>query len=211
MRRQEQAAATKDSLLVAAERLFAEHGVRSVTHRQITEAAGQANNAAITYYFGTTDDLLVALVRRHADAIGRTRVELIEAVSRPGALADWLSCLVLPVFRHLEDLGVPSHYARFTAQMTADPTLHRLVVDAATSDRPSLSSIGAGIRDCLPHLDDRTYDERLEFTRQLTIHTAAERERALAAGHPTRRPDWRSAADGLLAALEAMWRAPLPT
>ena len=40
-------------LLLAAERLFAEHGLAGVSLRQISIEAGSSNNSAIRYHFGS--------------------------------------------------------------------------------------------------------------------------------------------------------------
>ncbi|MEV0038015.1 TetR family transcriptional regulator, partial [Streptomyces sp. NPDC050804] len=50
--RAERGDATRELILVTAERLFAEHGVFAVSNRQVSEAAGQGNNAAVGYHFG---------------------------------------------------------------------------------------------------------------------------------------------------------------
>ena len=60
--RQAHATDTRELILTTAERLFAEHGV-AVSNRQISEAAGQANNFAVGYHFGTKTDLVLAIVR----------------------------------------------------------------------------------------------------------------------------------------------------
>jgi hypothetical protein len=38
-----------------------------VANRPISEAAGQGDNAAVTYHFGAKADLICAIVRRHAE------------------------------------------------------------------------------------------------------------------------------------------------
>ena len=55
--RAERASTTQEAILKAAERLYAEHGVFAVSNRQVSEAAGQGNNAAVGYHFGTKADL----------------------------------------------------------------------------------------------------------------------------------------------------------
>lgn len=47
--------------MTAAERLYAEHGVFGMSNRQVSEAAGQGNNAAVGYHFGTKTDLVRAI------------------------------------------------------------------------------------------------------------------------------------------------------
>src|ERR1700686_2031953 len=59
--RNDRASTTREAILTAAERLFAEHGVYAVSNRQVSEAAGQGNNAAVGYHFGTKADLVCAL------------------------------------------------------------------------------------------------------------------------------------------------------
>jgi Bacterial regulatory proteins, tetR family len=56
---------TRQAILSAAERLFAERGMYAVSNRQISEAAGQGNNAAACYHFGTRTDLLRAIENKH--------------------------------------------------------------------------------------------------------------------------------------------------
>jgi AcrR family transcriptional regulator len=63
--RGERASSTQEAILVAAERLFAEHGVFAVSNRQVSEAAGQGNNAAVGYHFGTKADLVRAIEEKH--------------------------------------------------------------------------------------------------------------------------------------------------
>ncbi|HEX5746632.1 MAG TPA: helix-turn-helix domain-containing protein [Archangium sp.] len=71
---------TRELLLVTAERLFAEHGVEAVSNRQVSEAAGQSNNFAVGYHFGTKEELVVAIVRRHYEPIERRRSEMLAEI-----------------------------------------------------------------------------------------------------------------------------------
>ena len=52
--------ATALQLLLAAERLFAEHGLAGI-YCAISIEAGSSNNSAIQYHFGSKDDLLRAI------------------------------------------------------------------------------------------------------------------------------------------------------
>ena len=50
-----------DKIKRIARQLFAERGVDGVTVRDIAEASGQKNHAAVAYYFGSKDALLVSI------------------------------------------------------------------------------------------------------------------------------------------------------
>ena len=63
--RADRASSTQEAILKAAERLYAEHGVFAVSNRQVSEAAGQGNNAAVGYHFGTKTDLVRAIEQKH--------------------------------------------------------------------------------------------------------------------------------------------------
>ena len=49
------------AILATAERLFGQFGLNGVTIRQITLAAGMANNSAVAYHFGDREGLLKAI------------------------------------------------------------------------------------------------------------------------------------------------------
>jgi AcrR family transcriptional regulator len=206
--REEQAGATRELILTAAERLFAERGVYAVSNRQVGEAAGQGNNTAVGYHFGTKADLVRAIVRKHATRIEELRARLVAEVGDEDDVRAWVDCLVRPVLEHLAALGSPTWYARFCAQVVSDPALHRIVVDESLTS-PSLRRIVDGLDRCLPDLPPEVRTERGEMARHLIVHVTAERERALAENTPTHRSNWQDAATGLADAVVGMWLAPV--
>lgn len=206
--REEQSGTTRELLLTAAERLFAEHGVYAVSNRQVSEAAGQGNNTAVGYHFGTKTDLVRAIVRRHSTRIEEIRARLVADLADPDEVRGWVDCLVRPSLEHLAALGSPTWYARFCAQVVADPALHRIMVEEALTS-PSLQTIIDGLNRCLPDLPAEVRVERGEMVRHLIVHVAAERERALAEHTPTPRSTWDAAATGLTDAVIGMWLAPV--
>ena len=70
---------TRDRILDAAERLFAEQGFHLTTLRQITQSA-EANLAAVNYYFGSKQELIRAIFRRRLDALNAARLERLDAI-----------------------------------------------------------------------------------------------------------------------------------
>lgn len=206
--RQAHAHETREAILVTAERLFAEHGVAAVSNRQIAEAAGQANNFAVGYHFGSKADLVLAIVRRHVPAIEQRRAGMLTVIEGSHALRDWLACLVLPNTEHLAALGNPSWYARFIAQATTDPALRQLVIDETVASG-AMRAVTERLMRLLPVLPADVVAERGDMSRQLIVHTCAERERALHEGAATPRASWDAAAVGLIDALVGLWQAPV--
>ncbi|MEU0806840.1 MULTISPECIES: helix-turn-helix domain-containing protein [unclassified Streptomyces] len=206
--RAEQVSATRELILTAAERLFAERGVYAVSNRQVSEAAGQGNNAAVGYHFGTKADLVRAIARKHAGEIERIRGRLLAEIGDSDDIRDWVACLVRPVPEHLADLGSPTWYARFCAQVMTDPALHEIIVEESLSSA-SLPQVIEGLNRCLPDLPAEVSAERGIMARELILHISAERERALAENSPTPRATWHDAATGLIDAIVGLWLAPV--
>ncbi len=209
--RTERASTTREAILTAAERLFAEHGVFAVSNRQVSEAAGQGNNAAVGYHFGTKTDLVRAIEQKHRGPIEQLREQMVTQILQtgdPANMRDWVACLVCPLTEHLAAIGNPSWYARFAAQVMADPAYHNIVVKDALSS-PSLVEVIDGINRCLPELPIGVLVERNVMARNLLMHTCADRERALAAGTSVPRPSWQAAASGLIDAIVGLWLAPV--
>ena len=178
------------------------------SNRQISEAAGQGNNAAVCYHFGTRTDLLRAIERKHREPIEQLRAAMLADIGDSAELRDWVACLVRPLTDHLDNLGNPSSYARFAAQAMADPTYRDVVTQDALSS-PQLVQTIAGINRCLPELSKRVRFERIVMARNLLMHTCAEHEGALAQRGPRARSPWPPAADGLTDAITGLWQAPV--
>jgi AcrR family transcriptional regulator len=201
---------TREQILVAAERLFAQHGVVAVSNRQISEAAGQGNNTAVGYHFGAKADLVRAIVAKHAGELERLRGAMLARCAGSTDLRDWVACLVRPFTDHLAELDGPTWYARFSTQVMTDPVLRQIVIEYAL-ETPSTRLAVDGIRRCMGDFPPAVYTERLSMAGSLIMHTCAERERALADGTPVVRPTWQSPAAGLVDALDGLLRATATT
>jgi AcrR family transcriptional regulator len=206
--RAERAHATRELILTAAERLFAEHGVLAVSNRQVSEAAGQGNNTAVGYHFGSKADLARAIAHRHLAPIEEIRRHMVAEAGDSTDVRDWIACLVRPVAQHLAAVGSPTWFARFGAQMMTDPAFRSIMVEESQSS-PSLVRIVHGLHRCLPDLPAEVRAERGDMARLLLVHVIGERERALAEGTATPRSSWDEAATGLIDALVGLWLAPV--
>lgn len=203
-----QVGATRLQILTTAERLFAEQGLYAVSNRQISAAAGQGNNAAVGYHFGTKADLVRAIVRRHSGPIEALRTEMAAAAAGSREVRDWVACLVRPITTHLASFDGQSWYGRFSAQVMTDPAFRAIMAEESLAT-PSLQSVVDNFRQCPPDLPPEVRTERGDMLRTLMVHVVAERERALADGTATPRTTWDEAATGLIDAITGLWTAPI--
>jgi AcrR family transcriptional regulator len=206
--RTERASVTREAILAAAERLFAEHGVYAVSNRQVSEAAGQGNNAAVGYHFGTKADLVRAIEQKHRVPIERLLARMVAETGDSMELRDWIACMVCSLTEHLHQLGNPTWYARFAAQALADPAYQKIVVKGALA-APSVLRVVDGITRCLPNLPMAVVAERNIMARNLMMHTCADFERSFAEGSALPRTSWGAVGSGLIDAIVGMWLAPV--
>lgn len=206
--RADKVAQTRERILYAAERLFAEHGLFAVSNRQISEAAGQANNSAVGYHFGTKSELVKAVVNRHVEPIEKRRGELLDELGGDSGVRDWVACSVRPMTDHLDSLPEVTWWARLVAQILTDPNLHLLELgELTTSDLQQQNN--EGLRHSLTELPDEVFAEREQMVRNLVVFVCAERERALAEGASTPPATWSETAIGLIDAITGIWLAPV--
>jgi len=206
--RSQRADNTRETILSAAERLFAEHGIAAVSHRQIVVAARQGNNAAVAYHFGTKADLARAIEDKHGDHIESLRARMIADIGDSPDLRDWVTCLVQPLTDHLGAIGKPSWYARFAAQVVTDPTYQRIITKNGF-ESATLGRVVEEIGRALPTLPAEVHAERSIMMRTMLLYTCAEFERELAEGKPFPWPDWPAAAHGLIDGIVALMHGPV--
>jgi AcrR family transcriptional regulator len=154
---------TKDRILDAAERLFAEHGVAATSLRAVMKEAG-ANMAAIHYHFGSRAGLMEALLTRRAEPVNRRRLEMLDALER----------------RHPDGLlpaeGVVRAFCTPALEMLADPArrhvsklIGRIAMEAESPEMlgrvfgATARRFVAAIRRAAPHLTEQEALGRLHF------------------------------------------------
>ena len=112
---------TKNQIKAAAQLLFARHGVDAVTVQQIVDAAGQRNNAALHYHFGSKEELIRQMVVDGAAVLEERRQGMlrdIDARGGPSTIREVLLILVMPVIELGEDERWRG-YIRFTSNLQA--------------------------------------------------------------------------------------------
>ncbi len=84
---------TRQHLLLAALRLFAEHGIHAVSLRSINQAAGARNSGAVHYHFQNKTGLLLALVDDLMDRVAAFRGDSLRALADRAEPASVRECL----------------------------------------------------------------------------------------------------------------------
>jgi AcrR family transcriptional regulator len=171
---------TRIQLMLAAERLFAELGIDSVSLRQINNAAGQRNSSAAHYHFGSKGSLVAAILAYRMEQISARRSRLLARVAdATGAarLRGLVEALLLPFVEEMEENPESRNYIFFLAQLIGLPTTDVAAVWRCQFDE-QVGHVYAGLREALPAVPDEVFTARYGLLWIVAIKALAERERA---------------------------------
>lgn len=118
------AGSTSERLVDAAERLVAQHGL-AVSDRAILRAAGQRNNSAIAYHFGTRQGLLDAVWHRRTAVTNAWRADLLARLRAEDRIDDvraLVEAYAAPLTSLMAQLS-PSYWARFNERVLQERPL----------------------------------------------------------------------------------------
>ena len=170
-------------------RLFAERGVDGVTVREIAEAAGQKNHAAVGYYFGSKEALIRELVLDGAVLIDERRNAALDRLEASGEAicAREVVEVLISTSINLAGSGLEDSYNRFVVMLGMT---HRDVLMAALEDRWNSGYLRCfdHLRRRMPRMSAAKRNERLIFLGAYLGSVLAAREAALAdrsREHPT--------------------------
>lgn len=116
----------REKLINAADALFAEDGIEGVSQRRILTEAGQRNQSAIQYHFGSRQGLIRAVLERRVMRVNERRRRMVEAISESGkapTLHAVVEAMVRPFTAQLLDGPDGRQYFRMFAEIMHDPTL----------------------------------------------------------------------------------------
>ena len=206
-------AETRERLLVAATRAFAEHGVTNASLLDITRQAGQRNRGAVHYHFGSREGLLAAVLEQHAAFLAEREHRLLEvALGRPhDDLASALEALVRPA-TELSATGWSGRcYLVIVADLIAeeqhdiDPDVH------AALERSGGVPVYELITERMPPMPEDVRTERLALITSFILRSIGDRARAEERGSTQRLAlDTETFVCNLVSMCTSMLRADLP-
>ena len=179
-------AQTRERMILVAERLFAERGVSGVSLREIGAAAGQRNNSAAQYHFGSKQGLVDAVVAYRMAPINERRLALLaelDAGGRGGDLRGLVEALVEPLAEHAS-VTAPTWYARFLEQVMTEPDVE-VFASLAHPVMRGLREVVERIERALPELPPSVRARRLALAGSMVVHAWADHERLVQRGTPS--------------------------
>lgn len=173
-------AQTRERFIEAAQRLYAERSIDSVSLNEITVAAGQKNRNALQYHFGNRDGLIQSIIDQHAGRVLILRRGYLQREAdsgqRPASIA--ARALVLPVVDYLEENPGAIHYVKILSQLAA---LNNNILNPSTSSGLTFQNddeFDAVIRKAVAHLNPAEAQRRIFLAVSITFHCIADTCRA---------------------------------
>jgi AcrR family transcriptional regulator len=167
-------------IAIAAERLFAVHGIDGVSLRQIAAEAGSANNSAVQYHFGSKSGLITAIFLHRLPQIISER-RLLAARCDSDDLRSRFEAHYLPVLALAE--STDNHYVSFVEQLhRRQAAFGPYLADLPEEGIRSSDEFRRDLEDLLGGLDEPLRMMRIAEAQSLCVHAAADRERAVATG-----------------------------
>lgn len=174
---------TREALMRAAERLFAERGLGGVSVRDITLAAGARNQSALHYHFGGMEALIREVFARRYREIEETRRKRLAEVGAQNLQHDidaLMQAAIGPLFEAcLHEAG--RLYARFCVQLTTDPRFNVIEIVSETG-MESASLMRDWIAEALPDLPEEVLWTRLRRLFTISILLVADHARLVEEG-----------------------------
>lgn len=167
---------TRDQLIRAGERLFAERGIEAVSLREINRAAGQRNASALQYHFRDRRGLMRAVLEKHdRDVEAARHVLLDELEAGPPDLRRLVAALVEPAAAKLSDPNGGRDYLRIMAELVNRPDrrFNRETLDDPTS---SINRWRQRVAPLLPELAVDRLHRRFTALRILFVELARRAE-----------------------------------
>jgi AcrR family transcriptional regulator len=163
--------ATRQLIITAAERLFAEHGIAAVPLREIGLAAGQRNHAAVQYHFGDRDEVVKAIMEFRGAESEASRTGMVADLILGGAaptVVDVVSAFVRPLAIHFKP---DNHYLAFLSLYITEEGGYEGLNDVNAG--ASVVTLRTLLTRLLPQIPPAVLEERWWLTLTSAVHTLA--------------------------------------
>lgn len=156
-------------ILGAALELFARNGISGTSLREIRLAANQRNVGALHYHFQNKEGLIRALLERELPALVERRLALLNDADGLWSVA---AVFVLP-YAELAT-GTPHERAvvQFFSELLDDVSYSIDEIDDLVGDTGTREA-SKRLRDQLPHVPQKVFDERMRVGITMYLHAAA--------------------------------------
>jgi AcrR family transcriptional regulator len=163
--------ATRQRIVDAAERLFAERGIAAVPLRDIGIEAGQKNHAAVQYHFGDRQQLVTAILEGRGGQSEASRADVVAGLLAGGVaptVTDVVSAFVLPLAIHVRPAN---HYLAFLSHLITEQGGYEGVSEANTGS--SVMTLRRLAGRLIPEVPEAVLEERWVVMETSAVHALA--------------------------------------
>jgi len=175
-------------LIVAAERLFSQHGIDNVSLRQVVVAADQANNYAVQHHFGSKEGLVEAIFTIRMAELDIARSLALEKIKKQKRIKpqDIVRAIFLPILEAFDEKQ--QHlYADFTYEL-----FHRNKLKPGSSLKddippyediaPAVEELNLMLKDCLVDMPADVFNTRYRLAAEIFLSGLNEHRRLTVTG-----------------------------
>lgn len=162
---------TKQQLIDAAERLFAEQGVDNVSSVDIVRAAKQKNRSALQYHFGDKTAVIHAVLDKHTWGIAETRGKMLNQLEQQDSISlrDLVDALVQPVAAKLDDPAGGRNFLKINSQLMTNEA-YALLRRERSQSVPEIFRFQDMLQTVLPEFEATDLNARMLLIDCLLFH-----------------------------------------
>jgi AcrR family transcriptional regulator len=173
------ASATREKLLDAATKAFAEHGVLNASLLDITRQAGQRNRGALHYHFGSRDGVLAAVLERHVGFLAQREGELLAKALEAAELPPVVEAIVRPAVELAESGWRGRCCLLIIAELAEEDPRDLAPEVVAALDRTGGPAVYATLAERMPPMPEAVLLERQALITEFILRSVADRARLL--------------------------------
>jgi AcrR family transcriptional regulator len=203
---------TRQRLIDAATRVFAEQGVETASLLEVARRAGQRNRGAVHYHFGSRAGVLVAVLEQYAGFLAEREGELLRAAEQAPdtSLTQVVEAVVRPAVELAETGWRGRCYLVVVAELAESDQEAMDPEVAAALARTGGYAVYELLTRRMPPMDGTLRTERLSLLTGFVLRSVADRARAVERGQGRAQLDTDAFTANLVAMASGMLAAPSP-